>query len=330
MHKHHNNSKTNIHVRRLILENPDKLTARQIAQRFAVSPATVHKWTHRDELADASCRPKRVRTAFDDEEQKMLVSLRENGLSLDDILDQAEKVIPHATRSSIYRLLRRRNLGRIAPPAKDEHGTYDKGIEPGFLHIDSFKLIRVVGQSVAQVCFVAVDRATRQVLLAVYDHRDSEAACDFLAKCREYFSFVLHTIVTDNGAEYTVKASAPAKYAKGHRRPFELKCAEAGIDHRTTRPYTPKTNGLVERMNGEIKNRVIRNKKYQSIADRDNALRIWNEHYNRDRKNRNIPIGRMTPLEAAAKWFEKNPAIFNRQPLCTTLAEQICSQPPET
>ena len=107
---------------------------------------------------------------------------------------------------------------------------------------------------------------------------------------------------------------ALAKHAKGFRRPFEVYCSHAEIEHRTTKPYTPKTNGLVERMNGEVKNRVVRGKKYQSITERDQALSAWNDNYNRDRKNRNIPIGRMTPLEAASKWFVTDPAIFKRQP----------------
>ena len=135
-------------------------------------------------------------------------------------------------------------MGRIPRPPKSEHGSYSKDIKPGFLHIDSFKLFRVVGQSVAQVCFVAVDRATRMVLVAPYDRHDIDAACDFLAKCQRHFPFALHTIVTDNGAEYTLKASAPAKHAKGFRRPFEVYCSHAEIEHRTTKPYTPKTNGL--------------------------------------------------------------------------------------
>jgi IS30 family transposase len=205
-------------------------------------------------------------------------------------------------------------MGRRPRPKKPPHGTYDKDIEPGFLHIDSCKLIRVVGQSKPQVCFVAVDRATRDTLALAYDRHDSDAACDFLARCQAHYSFKLHTILTDNGGEYTLKATAPSKHNKGYRRPFEIACAQAGIKHKTIRPYTPKTNGLVERMNGEIKNRLQRNVKYQTIADRDNALSKWNEHYNTNRKNRNIPIGRMTPLEAAKRFFAMKPAIFNRQP----------------
>src|SRR4051812_32717702 len=39
---------------------------------------------------------------------------------------------------------------------------------------------------------------------------------------------------------------------------FELACAKAGIEHRTTKPKHPWTNGQVERMNRTIKDATVK------------------------------------------------------------------------
>ena len=66
----------------------------------------------------------------------------------------------------------------------------------------------------------------------------------------------VHTILTDNGAEFTDRFAVDMK-DKPHDRPsgnhpFDLVCAKRNIDHRLTRPYRPQTNGLVERFNRRI------------------------------------------------------------------------------
>ena len=38
---------------------------------------------------------------------------------------------------------------------------------------------------------------------------------------------------------------------------FERACRELGVEHRKTRPYTPRTNGTVERFNGRVRREVL-------------------------------------------------------------------------
>ena len=42
------------------------------------------------------------------------------------------------------------------------------------------------------------------------------------------------------------------------RRYCDMSCINGHIDHRLTAPATPKTNGMVERVNGTIKNATIK------------------------------------------------------------------------
>ena len=38
---------------------------------------------------------------------------------------------------------------------------------------------------------------------------------------------------------------------------FEAACRTLGLEHRKTKPYTPQTNGMVERFNGRIGREVL-------------------------------------------------------------------------
>src|SRR5829696_4648308 len=46
---------------------------------------------------------------------------------------------------------------------------------------------------------------------------------------------------------------------------FELACAKAGIDHRTTKPKHPWTNGQAERMNRTIKDATVKAFHYEDL-----------------------------------------------------------------
>jgi transposase InsO family protein len=46
---------------------------------------------------------------------------------------------------------------------------------------------------------------------------------------------------------------------------FDKLCSRSEIEHRLTQPVTPKTNGMVERVNGTIKNATVKAIMYQNI-----------------------------------------------------------------
>jgi transposase InsO family protein len=51
-------------------------------------------------------------------------------------------------------------------------------------------------------------------------------------------------VLTDRGSCFTADA-------------FEHACKRHGVQHRTTKPYTPRTNGMVERFNGRVQREVL-------------------------------------------------------------------------
>ncbi len=65
-----------------------------------------------------------------------------------------------------------------------------------------------------------------------------------------FFLFAITHILTDNGLEFTNRL---IKNKKGNLQSnpslFDIKCKENNIKHRCTQLSTPKTNGMVERVN---------------------------------------------------------------------------------
>jgi transposase InsO family protein len=64
-------------------------------------------------------------------------------------------------------------------------------------------------------------------------------------KCLDFFSFEISHVLTDNGLEFTNKL---IKSKKGHycqkSSKLDVVCDENNIEHRLTKPATPKTNGI--------------------------------------------------------------------------------------
>ena len=76
-------------------------------------------------------------------------------------------------------------------------------------------------------------------------------------------------------------------------------CAELGVIHKRTRPYTPKTNGKVERFNRTLLEEWAYVRVYLSDEERAAALDDWLHLYNHHRHHTAIggpPISRVNDL----------------------------------
>ena len=124
----------------------------------------------------------------------------------------------------------------------------------------------------------------------------------------------MHTILTDNGSEFTdrfavdMKGKPEEKPSGNH--PFDKVCADAKIEHRLTRPFKPQTNGMVERFNRRIVEAIGRENKrgsghrlFASHEDRDTFLSQFVHDYNHTRLK---CLGYVAPLEALANLTEHN------------------------
>ena len=315
----HSNATTNKKQRQRIRQS--QATCRALAEEMSVSLATVCTWKHRDNPEDRSCRPQEPVYAFSEAEETFILALRQKSLTLDDLVDAVRVALPEAKRATVHRVLVRHQVSRLSQlrePPEDNPGAQDgqprntfKEYGPGFVHMDCFYLPKLDG--VRRYRFVAIDRATRLSFLAVYESKDAASATDFLRKCLAFFPFRVTKLLTDNGREFTLKGF---RNRWGNRvnvkHALSALCEAWGIEHRTTRPYTPKTNGLVERMNGLTKEATVKRTRYESVQAMTADLRRWLVQYNFCRPHRRI--GGKTPYEAALLWYERDPSLFIREP----------------
>ncbi len=230
-------------------------TGRELAQQYSIGADTVRKWRHRTTVHDASHTAHRLQATLNTAQEELVIYLHTQLLlPLDDLLAVVREFIePAMSRSALDRLLRRRGHARLPVPVKpdNEHKPF-KAYEPGYVHVDVKYLPQMQDESQRRYVFVAIDRATRWVFIAIKQHKTPASAKTFLAAVRRAASFKTRTILTDNGKEFTDRlfGSRSCQPTGGHE--FDLLCQALGIEHRLTKPKTPQTNGMVERFNGRL------------------------------------------------------------------------------
>jgi len=312
--EYHSNAVTNLHIRKQIKES--SLTNFELANMFNTSVTTISKWKNREEPEDKSSCPHKIVYALNELEQALSISIRKTTwLPLDEVWESLLNVNPNITRSSIYRTFCKNEINKV-PQKEREKAKKFKEYEPGFLHVDVTYLPKFDGHK--SYLFVAIDRATRVLFYKVYQTKTSENAEDFMSKCLDYFPFEISHVLTDNGLEFTNRL---IKSKKGNlcEKPSKLDmiCKENNIEHRLTKPNTPKTNGMVERVNGTIKNGTILKETYANKNEMNSALIAFLVHYILYRRHGGLrkELNVKTPMQAIEKWFDMKPEIFKQKPL---------------
>ena len=233
-------------------------------------------------------------------------------MELDDLVDSVLPTIPKANRSNVYRTLTFFGVNRV-PEEKKEPAKKFKEYEPGYLHIDVTYLPTLNG--IKYYLYVAIDRATRLMYFKVYKNKTGSNAVCFLKESQSYFPFYISHVLTDNGAEFTDKFTCKKNKASGNHG-FDMACIEGNIDHRLTAPFTPKTNGMVERVNGTIKDSTIKvltyNNETELKADLDKFLVYYNLNRRHGSLKRELKV--RTPFDALECWYRIEPDIFRKSP----------------
>jgi len=288
----HANATTTPRTRALI--QASRAPVAVLAAELGVSETTIRRWRGRKSIADRPHIAHKLAVSLSHLEERLVVALRsELDLPLDDIVEVMHRCLnPKLSRSAIHRCLKRHGVSARVKPAKPKTGRFEEA-SVGFIHVDLKHLTRLDGR--ASFVFVAIDRATRFVHIESIAKRDAATVAACLERFLAAFPHKVHTILTDNGSEFTdrfgaARWSARRKATGDHA--FDKVCARHGIEHRLTRPFHPQTNGLVERFNRRLaeaiadKASVRRNKgknKFSSHAERDAFLARFVANYNRTR-----------------------------------------------
>jgi len=289
-------------VRRVVDEGQAPIA---VARAFGVELKTVKKWVARFEaegsagLEDRSSRPHRLREPTPPETVERIIVLRRERLPGKQIAAETG-----VSRSTVSRILSAARLSRakdLDPPAPIVR--YERKAAGEMIHIDIKKLgrfdkpgHRVTGDKTGQTkgrvgwefVHVCIDDHSRVAFSQIHPDETAQSAVPHLKAAVAYYAglgVAVSRVMTDNGACY-----------KSHA--FRDACAELGLKHIRTKPYTPKTNGKAERFIQTSLREWAYAKAYPSSDHRAAELTAWLHRYNWHRPHGGI--GSKTPISRLA------------------------------
>lgn len=294
-------------LRLVCLVEEGGLTFAAAAAAANVAPSTVCCWVGRWReagveqrrslacLEDRSSRPHRSPAMLSEADHDRICELRERS-GWGPRLIASEVGIPHAT---VSRALRRRGCSRLPRPSRDAVQRYEWPCPGNLLHMDTkrhsrfelpghavtgdrttksrgagFEFVHVLEDDCSRLAYAEVHHDERAATVAAFTERGLDW---FLAQ-----GIVAERLLTDNAWVYTKNKRLRELF---HRR---------AIEHKRTRPYTPRTNGKVERLHQTMDREWARGLTYNSSVDRRLALPHWIQHYNERR--RHSAIGNRPPI----------------------------------
>jgi transposase-like protein len=302
----HSCARTTEAMRRAIQNSKESL--KMLSEKYSVNPKTIRKWKSRDYVHDSPMGPKNPHsTTLSREEEAVCVAFRRHTLlPLDDCLYALQSSIPHLTRSSLHRLFQRNDISRL--PELDEKKREKKNFKQypiGYFHIDIAEVRTEEGKL---YLFVAIDRTSKFVYTEFLEKAGKMQAAQFLRNLIALVPYKIHTILTDNGVQFTNLQHQ--KYALPHI--FGRVCEEHNIDHRRTQPAHPWTNGQVERMNKTIKEATVKRYHYNSHEQLREHLKTFIDAYNFAKRLKTLKG--LTPYEFIIKTWQNEPQLFVSDP----------------
>jgi transposase len=302
--KLHANAATTPKIRSYIQSS--SLPVAQLARELSVSEKTVKRWKDRGDVTDRSSRPHVLATGFSIEEEEIAVELRARlELSLDDALEVMRRCVrAEISRSALHRCWARRGVASKPKASAPAAGRFEA--QPfGYVHVDLKHLTRL--QSQPAYVFVAIERVTRFVHVEIIQERSGATIAACLERFLAAFGYPIHTILTDNGSEFTDRFG-DARWRKRDRgtgnHPFDKVCQSHGVRHKLTRPYRPQTNGMVERFNRRLaealadqppEKRNLGKNRFTHHGQRNDFILAFVNDYNRTRLR---CLGHKAPTEA--------------------------------
>lgn len=284
------------------------ITLTDFAKHLRCSRDTLYRWLTRTDILgkNPGPAPGRVRRPLPEPVAHKAQALRDAQLGVPDITAGLQLDFPNlgVTEHQVRTHGRQQDWPRLRPPPTTRITRPFTNAPPGFLHMD---LIIGPDSGRGTVLLTIKERHSRWGdALAIPSKASSDVVVGLqtlLARCPVRIT----TVLTDCGSEF--------------RADLDRFLRARGIDHRRTEPYTPQTNGMVERWNAQIKHHgplsdprwwVYQPGEKLTVKD------IWEQKTTGQRHDRRIP--RMN--EALWRWSAWRNLIRPNQQLgrTTTLA----------
>ena len=311
----HGCATTTAALRRTIQNSQESLSA--MSARYHINVKTVAKWRKRTTIKDSPMGPLQPHsTVLTAEQEAVIVAFRQQTLlPLDDCLYALQSSIPNLTRSSLHRCLQRHGISRLPEiegekPSKKKFAKYPIG----YFHIDIAEVCTEQGRL---YLFVAIDRTSKFAYAELHINQTRDTACRFLRQLISVVPYHIHTVLTDNGIQFTNRQKD--KWAFMHL--FDCICRQHKIEHRLTKVNHPWTNGQVERMNRTLKEATVKRYYYETHEQLKEHLKLFLTAYNFARRLKTL--NGLTSYEYIVKCWQNDKERFKLNPSHHTLGLNI-------
>ncbi len=292
-------------VRRVV---EDGETFAQAAAWANVSKSTVWEWVkrwrqatpeQRESLACLQERPSRPHSSpaqVPAEEAERICALRrQTGWSPRRLAVEVGR--PHST---VHQVLRRGGCSRPPAPERPPIIRYEWPCPGQLLHMDvkRFGRFQAPGHAVTgdrtqrsrqagwEYVHSIVDDCSRVAYSEIHDDEKAVTVTAFTRRALDWLlelGVVAERLMTDNALAYV------------HNRSLRELLDQRAIEHLRTRPYTPRTNGKVERYQQTMQREWAYALEYASSDARRQSLPHWVDHYNERRTH--SALGNRPPLD---------------------------------
>ena len=209
-------------------------------------------------------------------EETAIVAFRKmTQLPLDDVLYSVQEIIPHLSRSSLHRCLKRHGCSVLLKKELStsiEKNKFKK-YPMGYFHVDLAEVRIAEGKL---YLYVAIDRTSKFSYAELHKSPTKLISAVFLRQLIKAVPYKIHKVLTDNGVQFTNHAH----HKNALTQIFERVCKENQIAHRKTQVKHPWTNGPVERMNRTLKEATVNNFYYASHDELKKHLHAYLMAYN--------------------------------------------------
>ena len=263
----------------------------EVARRYGVARQTVHEWLARyaqgglGGLADRSSRPASCPHQMPAQVEARIVTMRREhpGWGPSRIRWELERAgaAPLPGRSAVYRALIRH--GVIVPGKRkrrrQDYRRWERGRAMQLWQMDVMGRVHLAGGQEVKIVTGIDDHSRFIVCAAVVVRATARPVCQALAAALRRHG-VPEQILTDNGKVFT------ARFGRGPGPVmFDRICADNGIRHLLTAPYSPTTTGKVERLHKTMRAEFFTPKDgmFATVKELQAALDAWAAEYNTTR-----------------------------------------------
>jgi transposase InsO family protein len=272
-----------------VLEEGASVTG--VARRHQVARQTVHEWLARyargwpgraGGLADRSSRPASCPHQMPAAAEARIVGMRRDhpGWGPSRIRWELERagVVPLPGRSAVYRALIRHGLvdPKKRKRRREDYRRWERGAAMDLWQMDVMGRVHLAGGAEVKIVTGIDDHSRFVVCARAVMRATARPVCLALARALRRHG-VLEQILTDNGKVFT------ARFGRGPGPVmFDRICADNGIKHLLTKPYSPTTTGKVERLHKTMRAEFFtpNDRQFAPIGELQAALDAWVEDYN--------------------------------------------------